>query len=283
MLRYLLVLLALCGAHSVDAKASDLPKWVVPRAGYMFKTEWRRNIRAIRAIDAKKEQMDVAVYGDSIIAWNKPFNLPKNPATRLYWDRWFGDLNAEPLAISGDRIANLMWRLSKGNETPNFASPKVIIIFIGINDVLHNNTANIYDQMNYVLKFMRKEMPKSKIILQALLPSLEGGIPANMAYARLAMEHKIFYSNCMQDVTRGNAKYMHDDLHPTAAGQNKLLMCLRRLIQPLLDATPPLPSSSPPPKENIKQSPPPKRLSPPPSPAKISNSPEVANIVQLEN
>lgn len=268
MLRYLLVLLALCAGHSVDAKATpDLPKWVVPRAGYMFKTEWRRNVRAIRAIDAKNERMDVAAYGDSIIAWNKPFNLPKNPATRLYWDRWFKDLNAEPLGISGDRIANLMWRLSKGNEMPNFGSPKVIIIFIGINDVLHNNTANIYDQMNYVLKFMRKNMPESKIILQALLPSLEGGIPANMAYARLAMEHKIYYSNCMQDVTRGNAKYMHDDLHPTAAGQNKLWMCVRRLIQPLLDASPPLPQESKPSPPTKNPGSPTKEASPPPSPS----------------
>ena len=93
MLGRLLILLALCASHSVDAKVtppdSKLPAWVLPRAGSLFKNEWRRNVRAIRAIDARNEQMDVAVYGDSIIAWNKPFNLPKNPGTRIYWDRWF--------------------------------------------------------------------------------------------------------------------------------------------------------------------------------------------------
>ena len=115
--------------------------------------------------------------------------------------------------------------------------------------------------MDYVLGWMKKTMPTSKIIIQALLPSLEGGIPANLAYARLAMKYRIFYSNCMQDVTRGNTRYMHDDLHPTAAGQNKLLMCLRRLIQPLLDASP-----SPPKAPGTESSPPVVKDTPPPPP-----------------
>lgn len=243
MLWHLAVVLALLASISAgnakrsETKALALPQWVEPRNGTLFRNEYRRNLAAIAKIDAKGEQMDVAIYGDSIIAWNKPFNLPKNPGTRKYWNLWFGDLNAEPLGISGDRIANLMWRLAVGNERPKYANPKVVVIFIGTNDAAFD-VPYIPEKIDYLLRWLHIKMSDSKIVLQSLLPTFNTSAVTNQVYQRSANKYGVTYSTCMQDIATNERAFMVDVLHPNTIGQDKLLKCLRNLVQPFLETAP---------------------------------------------
>jgi hypothetical protein len=105
---------------------SNLPSWVVSKQSAFFLREHRRNVALISKIDQKNEQADVFVYGDSITALNAGINLATGvKGSRIPWNSYFGDLNAEPLGIPGDRIGNLMWRLAIGQERSLFKDPKV--------------------------------------------------------------------------------------------------------------------------------------------------------------
>lgn len=193
---------------------------------------------AIAKFDAMGVQMDVAMYGDSITAWSKPLNISRVViGSRLPWKRHFGDIEAAPLGIPGDRIANLMWRLSRGNERPKYADPKVVIIFIGTNDAAFN-VPYIPEKIDYMLRWLHTEMPDSKVVLQALLPTLNVTADINPVYARSANKYGVVYSTCMQDIASNSRAFMADTLHPNDVGQDKLLGCLRKLVEPFLDRAP---------------------------------------------
>jgi lysophospholipase L1-like esterase len=199
--------------------------------------EHRRNMDAIAAIDQKQEILDVAVYGDSITWWNGGpcCNLTKLPGSRAVWTRIFGDISAEPLGIPGDRVATLIYRLFVLKERPVFANPRVLIIFIGINDVVHNSTdPSISYRMDYLISMVKKEFPTSRIVLQALLPSLTRATTVNEGYKKIAKKYKITFSTCGQDIRRGDRTYMVDILHPNENGQEKVLDCLNKLVRPML-------------------------------------------------
>lgn len=88
---------------SLQAFTLELPSWVEGRNNTEFVREWQRNVDAIKAIDGEGTRADVLLYGDSIVAWNKPMNLSRVPGTRKIWEAYFGDLRAEPLGIPGAR------------------------------------------------------------------------------------------------------------------------------------------------------------------------------------
>ncbi|KAH7619537.1 putative Platelet-activating factor acetylhydrolase IB subunit alpha2 [Nannochloris sp. 'desiccata'] len=212
-----------------------LPKWVIGRNSSMFIREYDRNMAAIERIDKKGQRMDIALYGDSITFWNKPGTLSKVPGSRAVWNTTFGDLNAEPLGIPGDRVGTIIYRIAILKERPVFADPRVCIIFAGINDVVHNSTdPDIPTRMEYLIRLIKKEMPKSKIVIQALLPSLTRAPAVNEGYKKIARKNNIVFSTCGQDIRRGDRKYMADILHPNENGQRKVLRCLNKLVRPML-------------------------------------------------
>lgn len=220
---------------SLQAFTLELPSWVQGRNNTEFVREWQRNVDAIKAIDGEGTRADVLLYGDSIVAWNKPMNLSRVPGTRKIWEAYFGDLKAEPLGIPGDRIATLIWRLSQGFERPRL-DPKVVILLIGINDVVHK-TPNIAERMDFLLRWLQVNMPLSTIVVQTLLPSLSPAAALNVEYVSLAFKYGARPSFCMQDIRKNDKRWMADILHPNGAGQDKLLRCLRRLVQPFLQET----------------------------------------------
>ena len=126
MLGQLLAVLLLLASNSIvnasreETKAYRFPGWVQPRNITVFWTEYRKNLQALARIDGKGVQMDVAMYGDSITAWSKPLDISNIVrGSRIPWRRHFGDLVAAPLGVPGDRIANLIWRLTVGRELPS--------------------------------------------------------------------------------------------------------------------------------------------------------------------
>ena len=112
--------------------------------------------------------------------------------------------------------------------------PKVVVIFIGINDVVHK-TPNIVERMDFLLRWLQANMPSSTIVVQTMLPSLGPVTALNAEYVTLAFKYGARPSFCMQDIQKNDKRWMVDILHPNGAGQDKLLRCLRRLVQPLLN------------------------------------------------
>ena len=206
-----------------------LPQWVQGRNSSMFRREHERNVQAVERINSLGVQADVLLLGDSITAWNKPVDLSKLPGSRHVWEDNFGDLVAEPLGIPGSRIADVIWRIAVGKEKPEL-DPKMIILFIGINDIVHK-TPNIAERMDFLLGWITKHSPNSKIVVQLLLPSLSPAVEVNMEYVLLSIKHNATVSYCMQDVRRGNKKYFVDILHPSIEGQDRLQRCLRDLFE----------------------------------------------------
>ena len=211
-----------------------LPDWAVPRLGEYFARELARDVAAIAAADATGRRMDLVIYGDSITAWHKPVDLTKLKGSREVWNRYFGDWLAEPLGVPGDRIAQVVWRLAEGGEKPAL-DPKVVVLFIGINDGL-KKTVDAEGQMEYLLGWVRARMPTSRVVVQALLPSHRSGETLNVAWQKLAMQYGAAFSTCGQDIPRNDRRWMVDFLHPNIAGQRRLLACLRRLVEPMVDA-----------------------------------------------
>ena len=225
-------LLVLYRAHAVAADSTSeeyntIPKWVTRRNNStMFWREYSRNVEAVRKINQSGKRADVLLFGDSITAWNKPMNLSKLAGSRNVWEKNFGDLVAEPLGIPGDRIDDVVWRLALGDEMP-VLDPKVIIFFVGINDVVHK-TPNIAERMDYLLGWISRHSPKSKLIVQLLLPSLSPAVAVNLDYTLLAFKYNATASFCMLDMKKNDRKYMVDILHPNERGQDRLQKCLRR-------------------------------------------------------
>lgn len=235
----LLILLALCsdlafGTLEATPPKPDLPQWVVGRFNYAFWREFRRNLELIDAIDARGERTDLLIYGDSIIAWNKPMDLSLLPGSREIWNKNFGDLNAEPLGIPGDRLTTVLWRMAVKRERPKFANPKVVILFIGINDAVHK-TWNLELKTDFLLQWLQSAMPDTHIVVQALLPSVTSVNRVNAIYRMVTARRGVTFSTCMSGVRRMDPQIFIDHVHLSVDGMDQFLKCLRRVIQPMLD------------------------------------------------
>ncbi len=228
------LLLVLCSAHVPRATSTSwsvdydtIPEWVTRRNNStMFWREYSKNVAAVDRINKSGKRADVLLIGDSITAWNKPMNLSKLRGSRKVWEKNFGDLISEPLGIPGDRVDDVVWRLAVGAEKPTL-DPKVIIIFVGINDVVHK-TPNVAERMDFLLGWLRKHSPESRVVVQLLLPSLSPALEVNLDYNLLALRHNATPSSCMMDMKKNDRRFMVDILHPNERGQDRLQKCLRK-------------------------------------------------------
>ncbi|KAK9834843.1 hypothetical protein WJX81_003076 [Elliptochloris bilobata] len=85
---------------------------------------------------------DVAFYGDSILEhWLGTSQGTNWRGSAIYvsqYERLFGnasDFTSKVLAIAGDDLANLWWRVGQGGEWPKVHLPKLAVLMIGTNDL----------------------------------------------------------------------------------------------------------------------------------------------------
>jgi lysophospholipase L1-like esterase len=106
---------------------------------------------------------DIAFLGDSITqGWEGP-----GAAT---WAKMYAPLKAANFGFSGDRTEHVLWRLGNGELVA--AQPKVIVIMIGTNNSGHgvSNAQQTADGVAAIVRKLRKETPKSKILLLGIFP-----------------------------------------------------------------------------------------------------------------
>ena len=235
---------------------SELPAWAVPKSSRKMRSPWglwtdvnHRNVRRLARIE-RSAPAHFLLYGDSITAFHYGYTLTtRNPATSKYWKKHFGDLRAAPMAIAGDGVGNLVWRLANGGELPRRA-PRAIGFLIGINDVLRGeNVTTIDERMRYLVEYVHAAHPTTRIVVCGLTPVGDSLVAlartaVNDTYRRIVSEYSalgvpIKYVDLLQPFTSANGMptsptILYDRVHLTGEGHDKALRALRSALNELI-------------------------------------------------
>lgn len=87
---------------------------------------------------------------------------------RWIWAREFGHLRTLNFGVAGDRIQNVLWRITHGEIDQ--IRPKVIVLEVGTNNLNRNNDSEIVSALTIVTKQIHSLLPDSKLILMGILP-----------------------------------------------------------------------------------------------------------------
>jgi beta-glucosidase len=123
---------------------------------------WRE--RHARCVELTKQGgFDVAFLGDSITqGWEG--------AGKAAWDATFAPKRAANFGFSGDRTEHVLWRLANGEIVG--ATPKVIVIMIGTNNLGHgsSNAEQTSIGVTEIVKTLRDKLPETRILLLGIFP-----------------------------------------------------------------------------------------------------------------
>ena len=232
--------------------------WIVPKTRKMngifknWETTQSKNVRRLRSAE-KKGRLDYVLYGDSITSFHYGYTVTKRyPGSNRVWKKHFGRMNAVPLAIPGDQIGQVIWRLQNGREQPK-EDPHVVGFLIGINDCLRFGEDRTrprhvptIDRMEYLLEWVRLNMPKSAVLLYGMTPTTNTKLLAkrprlNASYKSLVKTFRkrgmrIYYINpgasiSNDDGTPIGAGYLSDTLHLTPQGHDAVLRTMASAIR----------------------------------------------------
>lgn len=185
--------------------------------------EHETNKKLVAEVNRGNRRLDFVMYGDSITA----FHI-KDPSV---WKKYFGGLDAAPLAMGGSTTDELAWRMMVGGEQPKRA-PRVVAFLIGIND-LKWARKDPSPNLEYIVRWTKAAWPTSQIYVLALLPNAferEKGFnvaATNKKYQDIAKRQNVAFLDCGGTVNPRDKKVMADGTHPTAAAQDKVLACLK--------------------------------------------------------
>jgi lysophospholipase L1-like esterase len=84
------------------------------------------------------------------------------------WNRHYGPRHAANFGIGGDRTQHVLWRIQNGEL--EHIHPKVVVLMIGTNNVGSNGPEEIAQGVTTIVENLRKQLPKSKILLLGVFP-----------------------------------------------------------------------------------------------------------------
>ncbi|CAL8470097.1 g9639 [Coccomyxa elongata] len=280
----------LAGGTAAQKYTKSQCRWGLPvvapanRSGDTWGLGWDKLLE-VEVIDVETadamEGYDILFYGDSITEnW-------RGTSGGLHWRNWDGTLDTRfiaadmravylntfaykyrtgVMAIAGDQIGHLWWRMLHGQFPVR--PPKVAVVLIGTNDLyavsectqnsridLIQSVQDIISRFAGMVKDMKKAMPGTQIIVEGVLPrgadfaSGQYVYPNNFTtavsylnaeYQRMALEdpvlHYIYCGNDFLTPTSDGiaSEVMPDGLHPNAAGLKLIAQCLTPLIEKLM-------------------------------------------------
>lgn len=218
------------GAPPPGAQPSGaLPPWATPPASWAFGVQslpaHDQNKREVAAAN-KGRQLDIVMYGDSIT-----YGL--NVAKQALWTPVFGKYRTAVMGVPANIVEDLVWRLVAGGERPA-VDPKVLVLLIGTNN-LNFKKLPVEDKMEWLLQWLQRTMPDTKVVLMGLLPStLYDTRPTNAKYEALAARYGAVYAPCGLKMNPADRSLFSDGLHPTAIGYANALACLKTYVAKLL-------------------------------------------------
>ena len=132
---------------------------------------WWRQRHEAKLRELAQAKPELIFLGDSI---TEDWELSGPPEWRDFapqWRRFYGDRRAVNLGFKGDTTASLLWRIRNG-EVAEIA-PKAAVVLIGANNLgkLHWSAEDTVTGIDAILAELHKRLPKTKILLLAVLPS----------------------------------------------------------------------------------------------------------------
>jgi len=162
----------------------------------------------------KTKKFDVCFLGDSITQ-----GYPGDMFGKSY-----GKYKPVNFGIGGDRCENVLFRLNDGELKD--ATPKLIVLMIGTNNQGMNTAEEVAIGVTAVVKALRVQCPKAKILLLGILPS--AGTPydktkaINAIIAKLDDRSMITYQDFGPKLLDKDGKILPgmlaDGVHPTRQG-----------------------------------------------------------------
>jgi lysophospholipase L1-like esterase len=137
------------------------------------------------------------------------------PQCERIWHETFGRFNPLNLAIGGDRVQDLGWRLQHGLLPAGF-DPAVFFVLIGTNDLGSGEEWHVVaDELQLMLEQLHAKRPEAVVLVHALLP--RGGDDGHMPTAQRPVVRSPWWSarsnNHYHGITSINAR-----LHALASG-----------------------------------------------------------------
>ena len=131
---------------------------VTPQLGKRHKLDYQKWVNILKqeaeVVAEKKPRNLTIMAGDSLSLWFPSELLPDNKT-------WLNQ------GISGEKTAGLLKRLNLFDKT----TPESIFVMVGINDLIAGvNDATILENQRQILNYLREKHPKSKIVVQSILP-----------------------------------------------------------------------------------------------------------------
>ncbi|WP_041522795.1 GDSL-type esterase/lipase family protein [Gilvimarinus agarilyticus] len=183
-------------------------------------TWYQKHADDVKVAEAGKAR--IVILGDSITdGWS---NAPS------IWEATFGAYHPANFGIGGDLTQNLLWRLDNG--ATEALNPEVVVLLIGVNNFLHNNTSaqDTFTGVEAVVNRVLSGYPNAHIVLQGIFPY--GEMPdtperqrvkaANTLIKTLADNDRIDYYDFgplfLEADGRISTEVMPDHLHPSVQG-----------------------------------------------------------------
>eukprot|EP00668_Euglena_longa_P001908 GGOE01002231.1.p1 GENE.GGOE01002231.1~~GGOE01002231.1.p1 ORF type:complete len:299 (-),score=63.43 GGOE01002231.1:275-1171(-) len=160
----------------------------------------------------------------------------------MQFRRSFGN-SAMALGISGDGVANLIWRVLHG-ELDNMAA-RAVVLHIGTNDLQFGRrpAKHVFLGLTSLLQYLLHRLPQAHLLVLSILPR---GRPreyaAEISHTNQLLTHwghnrsRVHVVDCGSAFLEGGEivpDLMPDFLHPSAKGCEALFGCLWAVLQPL--------------------------------------------------
>lgn len=188
----------------------------------------------------------VVFLGDSIThAWAWKSDV-KYPGGREVWDTALAEFSPLNLGVSGDTVANVLWRVTAGKQLDGYQA-RVIVLMIGVNDLLRSHgdlghAEKVAATHALLVETIQARQPQAKILVLSILPfkseRLGSGSFVNERIRQACDGHEVIYLDMRPDFldAEGQLINMRDGLHPAPSAYtlmaNRLIPVLRDLLKP---------------------------------------------------
>ncbi len=186
-MRCCLLTAAMLLSLSLNAAAEDLPNTAIIPAPACEKDFYNWEERHAAVCEAiRQKPVKLVFIGDSIThMWGgtPPANRQSGDTV---WQEFFGQRQAINMGFGWDRTQQVLWRLEHGEFEG--ITPDVAVVLIGTNNltghaVRENTDAEIVAGITAVCNGIRKQSPKTRVLLLGVLP--RGADPANPLRGRI--------------------------------------------------------------------------------------------------
>jgi lysophospholipase L1-like esterase len=215
-------------------------------AGWIEGKDWWAQSDNIDSLLMSSKNPDILFLGNSItqgIGGRRSYVTYK-PGLSIF-DSVFSKYRWETAGISGDRTQNILWRVMNGKYA--LSKPRLIVLTIGVNNFNEDDSpAEIVDGIIAILKYLRTELPASKIIVSGLLPT---GIQKNSErrmkhdeihrlLSKLPAKDFLYYTLTntfvQPDGSLSLSDYSSDGIHLIEGGYRKWALAIYPVVEKLL-------------------------------------------------